>query len=105
MRARFKLGHDLIIPTELRLEKRKQGDKREIYSTFPRNVKAIVIHKKLVSKELLVECLSIDNVCIEVTLLFKGGVTMENYAKTLFIPAVVQKWCISSSNSLICHQF
>ena len=76
-----------------------------VYVSFPKRVKAMVVHKKMIVTETVTNIMDVNNICIEVTLLTNGGMEMENYVRVLVAPGSVYKWCTSSKNSLVAHQF
>jgi len=104
-KERQKFGNKLIIPDELQPEKREHNDIRPVLKSFPKYVKAIVVHKKILVKESVINQINVDNMCLEVTLLGNGGKIMNGYEKALFEPGVVNHWCTKSVNSLVAHQF
>ena len=105
IQARIKFCNKLILPNELNPENRLTGDIRVPQCTFPKRVKAIVVHQKFIVKKSVANILDVDNTCVEVTLLTIGGNELTNYTRALFSPGSVYKWCTSSKNSLIAHQF
>ena len=68
-------------------------------------VKSNSCAQKFVVKDSVANIMDVDNICVEVTLLTNGGNEMNNYTRALFSPGPVYKWCTSSKNSLIAHQF
>ena len=105
MQARIKFCNKLILPNELNPDNRLSDDFRVPQYTFPKRVKAIVVHKKFIVKNTVANIMDVDNICVEVTLLTNGGNELTNYTRALFSPGSVYKWCTSSKNSLIAHQF
>ena len=105
LQARINFCNKLIVPEELNPDKRSVEDVRIVYVSFPKRVKAVVVHKKYIVSNTVMNVMDVNNICIEVTLLTNGGKEMENYAHVLISPGSVYKWCTSSKNSLIAHQF
>ena len=103
--ARIKFCNKLILPNELNPAHRSADDTRILQHNFPKRVKAIVVHQKMIVKNSVTNIMDVENICVEVTLLTNGGDELPNYTRTLFSPGCVYKWCTASKNSLIAHQF
>ena len=105
LQARINFCNKLIVPEELNPDKRSVEDVRMVYVSFPKRVKAVVVHKKYIVSNTVMNVMDVNNICIEVTLLTNGGMELENYVRVLVAPGSVYKWCTSSKNSLVAHQF
>ena len=74
-----------------------------VLDKFPKKVRAIVVHRKVKTKDNALGTLDLDNIAIEVTLLGEGGNPINNYTEVLFQPYCVYKWVTNSKNSLVTH--
>ena len=101
--SRVKLGNKLLIPTNGIIEKREATDTRPLLTSFPKLVKAMVIHRKILLNENVIDTISIDNVGIEVTLLGNYGDVMNLYDKVLYSPTLVFQWVTRTNNTLVTH--
>ena len=103
--ARISFGNKLVIPEEFNPERRDACDTRPVLTSMPTNIKAIIVHRKLLIKNSVITLMNVDNMCIEVTLLTFNGEKMDGYHLVLFTPGIVAKSIMQSKNSLIGHKF
>ena len=101
--ARQRLGNKLLLCNSAILEKRTSDDKRKVMNSFPKLIKAIVIHRRLLISDNFIGDVTIDNIAIEVTLLGTMGDPVEEYKEALFSPMSVYQWVCKSKNSLVTH--
>ena len=78
-------------------------ESRTVLKQFPKKVRAIVVHRKVKTKDNALGTLDEDNVAIEVTLLKEGDEPFDEYKEALFEPFCVYKWITNSKNSLVSH--
>ena len=57
----------LIVPNQLNPDKRTTNDIRLLHETFPKRVKAIVVHKKFIVKDTVANIMDVDNFFVEVS--------------------------------------
>ena len=101
--ARQKFGNRLVVPTAGLVEILELSKCHKIYESLPKQIKAMVIHRKVQFKENAFGTLDIDNVAVEVTLLGDFGNPMEEYTEVLFTPMCIHCWIVQNKNSLVTH--
>ena len=81
--------------------KRKEDDKRIVYSELPGKVRALVLIKKLLVSNDAVLLLDTSNTCIECTLLGEKGLEIPGYSTSLFSIGSVTNYVAKGGNRLI----
>ena len=105
LQARIKFCNKLIVSNAFNPDRRSDDGNSIVNVNFTKRVKAIVVHKNLIITDTVTNIMDVNNIGIEVSLLTNGGKEMENYTHVLISPGSVYKWCTSSKNSLVAHQF
>ena len=101
--ARQKFGSKLLIPDSGIIEIIDTSKDITIFEKLPKKVRAIVVHRKVKTKDNALGTLDVDNVALEVTLLGEGGDPITGYKEELFKAFCVYKWITNSKNSLVAH--
>ena len=81
--------------------KRGRDDKRHVLKEFPKQMKALVLHKKCTINNNVAYCSPQDNTCIECTLLGDRGLPIAGYEKALFDNTCVKRYITKSDVNLI----
>ena len=109
MYVRQTLANHIMDADHFKTFTRDEFDDKEVINSFPRfRQPALVIHKKYLVQENVVNKTVPSNICLECTFLMTGGEENLRYAKTLFraqdVAAYVQKTASNTVVSLL-HLF
>jgi hypothetical protein len=97
------LAQDMLHPDKYTTFLRDAGDNRNIVRSFPVGVQGVVIHRRLLITSNVVQVNSIENMCLECTVL-KDGCVSELFTKVLFrVPAVNAYVNRGKTNIVICE--
>ena len=102
VKVRQQLQSDLYQMNTVAISKRDDNDKRIIMKSFSRaKVPGLIIHKRLLVDNTLVEPLTPNNLCIECTILLPGGEEDPNFTLVLFLASDVGAYLTRNKMNLV----
>jgi hypothetical protein len=108
MVVRYRLSRNLSNVSKYQIEPRPVNDPRSVLTDFPgkksKIVKALVIHRRFLINQFLVNPLTPENICLECTILHEHGIEHPGYTCVLFDVDCVSAFITKNQTNLILCQ-